>query len=127
MKTKLSLTIACLISIGAFSTPSFADGDVTKGEKTFKKKCKSCHTLKAGKKSSTGPNLAGFLSRPAGKLEGFKYSKNMKAADFTWDEETLDKWLKNPKKMIKGSRMSMKLGKEKDRKNVIAYLLTVAQ
>ena len=104
-----------------------AAGDAGNGAKVFKKKCKSCHTVEAGKKHKTGPNLAGMFSRPAGKADGYKYSKNLKAADFNWDEANLDTWLTNPKKFIKKTKMTLKLKKEKDRADVIAYLMESAK
>lgn len=127
MKTKLTLSMVCLASMMALSTSALAAGDIAKGEKVFKKKCKTCHTIDVGGKSKTGPNLAGFLSRPAASQDGYKYSKNLKAAGITWDAETLDTWLKSPKKMVKGTKMSMKVKKEKERVNVIAYLMTIGK
>ena len=125
MKTKLTLSMVCLASMMALSTSAMAAGDVTKGQKVFKKKCKTCHTIDVGGKSKTGPNLAGFLTRSAASQEGYKYSKNLKAANITWNEESLDQWLKNPKKMVKGTKMSMKVKKDKERVNVIAYLMSI--
>ena len=57
---------------GLAAGPAIAEGDPTKGEKIFKK-CKTCHTLQAGKKKF-GPHLAGIFGRKAGTVEGFKYS-----------------------------------------------------
>ena len=34
-----------------------------------------------------------LFGKPAGEVEGFKYSKAMKAADITWTREHLDAWL----------------------------------
>lgn len=125
MKKAISLTVLAVASAMALSTSAFAAGDAAKGEKIFKKKCKACHIVEAGKPAKpTGPNLAGFLTRPSGTSD-YKHSKKLTAANITWDEATLDEWLKNPKKMVKGTRMTFKLKKEKDRQNVIAYLMTV--
>ncbi len=113
----LALTIVAALA----ASPAFAGGDVKKGAKVFKK-CKSCHTLKAGKHKS-GPSLAGVIGRKAGSVDGYKKYKGLKGADFAWDEANLDKFLTNPKKFLgKKSSMTMKLKKAKDRANVIAYL-----
>ena len=41
----------------------------------------------------------------------------------TWDDETMDKWLANPKKFIKGTKMVFAgIKKPKERKELIAYL-----
>jgi len=102
-----------------------AEGDVKKGEKVFKK-CKACHTVKEGGKNKVGPNLFGIVDAEAGKREGYKYSKAFKAkleeGKLVWDEESLHKWLEKPQKFIKKSKMTLKLKKEKQRNDVIAYL-----
>lgn len=104
-----------------------ADDDVKKGEKAFKV-CKACHTTEKDGKNKTGPNLFDIFGKPAGSRKGYKYSKAFaaKAAEgLIWDEETLDAWLKNPRKFIKKSKMVQKLKKEKRRKQIIAYLKTL--
>lgn len=98
-------------------------GDATKGAKVFKK-CKGCHSVDAGKQKS-GPSLAGIVGKKAGTVDGFTRYSGLKGADFTWNEENLNKWLENPKKFLgKRTGMSMKLRKAKDRDNVIAFLKT---
>ncbi len=96
--------------------------DMAAGEKLYKK-CKVCHTLEEGGKNKVGPNLYGIFGRKAATVEGFKYSKAMKASDVTWDDESMDKFLKKPKKFIPKTKMAFPgLKKEKDRENIIAYL-----
>lgn len=113
----LSLTMALASSV------AMAGGDAAKGEKVFKK-CKACHTLEAGKHRS-GPSLAGVVGRKAGTAEGFTKYVGLKDADFTWTEESLDKWLENPKKFLgKRTAMSLKLRKASQRADVIAYMKT---
>lgn len=116
----LVLAIAVVLA----ASPAFAGGDAKKGEKVFRK-CKSCHTVEPGK-HKIGPSLAGVVGRKAGTAEGYTKYKGLKGADFVWNEDNLDKWLKNPKKFIgKSTSMSFKLRKEDDREDVIAYLKTV--
>jgi cytochrome c len=101
--------------------PSLADGDAAAGEKVFVK-CKTCHTLEAGK-NKVGPSLAGVMGRAAASLADFNYSDAMKASGLTWDEETLDEYLADPKGKIPGNKMVFPgLKKEDDRENLIAYL-----
>ena len=89
------LIISAVLLAGS---PAIA-GDVDKGKKVFKK-CKACHTIKAGK-HKVGPSLAGVVGRKAGSAAGYKKYKGMKDADWTWDEATLMVYLENPKKFVK--------------------------
>ena len=97
-------------------------GDAAKGEKVFKK-CKACHVVDK-QKNKTGPHLVGLFGREAGSVKSFKrYSKAIKGSGIVWTAETLDGYLENPKKYLKGGKMAFAgLKKEKDRQNVIAYL-----
>lgn len=101
---------------------AFADGDIKAGEKVFKK-CKACHAVGLKAKNRVGPLLNGIVGREAATVEGYKYSKAMKASELTWDEETLAIYLKKPRKLVKGTKMAFAgLKKEADLENIIAYL-----
>jgi cytochrome c len=107
---------------------ALAAGDAAKGKKVFKK-CKACHTIKAGK-HKIGPSLVGVFGRKAGTVKGFKKYKGLKGADWTWDEAILDAYLTDPKKFVKargGKKTSMvlKLKKKAQRADVIEYLKTL--
>lgn len=99
--------------------------DPAAGEKVFKK-CKACHVVNK-EKNKTGPHLVGLIGREAGSVESFKkYSKAMKTSGIIWNAETLDGYLANPRKYLKGTKMAFAgLKKEKDRQNIIAYLQSV--
>ena len=113
----LALGFAAALGSGA----ALADGDPAKGEKVFKK-CKTCHNFDPDKKK-LGPHLKGVVGRKAGSVEGYKYSKAMAEADITWDEESLEEFLKKPRDFVKGTKMSFAgLKKEDQREDVIAYL-----
>lgn len=95
--------------------------DAGKGKRVFNK-CKACHSLTAGKKK-IGPHLAGIFGRKAGTVKGYKYSKAMKKSGITWDEKTIDQYLKKPRKMIKKTKMAFPgLKKKKQRDDLIAFL-----
>ncbi len=101
---------------------------VEKGKKIFKK-CKSCHQIGTKAKNKTGPILTGIIGSPAGAVDGFKYSKSMKAAaegGLVWTEEQIAAFLAKPKAYLKGTKMSFAgLKKEQDQLAIIEYLKSV--
>lgn len=117
---KKLILAAALMTFTPFA--AFAEGDATKGAKVFKK-CKACHAVGEKAKNRVGPILNGIVGREAAMVEGYKYSKAMKASGLTWDEETLASYLANPRKAVKGTKMAFAgLKKEADLENIIAYL-----
>ena len=103
---------------------------VAKGEKVFKK-CKACHKIGDKAKNGTGPMLNGVFGRNAGTVDGFKYSKPMLAAaegGLVWDEAELAAYLANPKKYMKGTKMSFAgLKKDKDVAAILEFLKSHSQ
>ena len=98
---------------------------VAAGKKVFRK-CKACHQVGPEAKSRSGPHLNNILGRGIGAIDGFQYSKAFKKAaeaGQVWDMEQLVSFLANPKKSIKGTKMSFSgLKKQKDIDGIIAYL-----
>ena len=95
---------------------------VAAGEKAFAK-CQSCHTINAGGANGIGPNLHGTMGKAVASHAGFAYSAELKAVGGTWDWDKMDAWLKNPKGMVAGTKMSFAgLGKVEDRAAIAAYL-----
>lgn len=124
---KLISTAAAAIAVVMFAGSAYADGDVKKGEKVFKR-CKACHKVEEGK-HGIGPSLYNIVGRGVAEVEDFKYSKAM--AEYgsngeVWDAERLDAFLTKPKKEIKGTKMAFAgLKKESQRVDLIAYLETL--
>ena len=112
----VALATAALASGGALAS------DKEAGEKVFKSKCGSCHTVEAGK-NRTGPSLHGISGRKAAQVGGFKYSDDMKGSNITWSDDKLQAYLEDPKKIVpKGSMVFAGLKKQDERDNVIAFL-----
>src|SRR5437667_2860482 len=101
-----------------------ASADVEAGKTAFKK-CALCHTTEAGK-NKIGPSLFGVVGRQSGGLENFNYSEGMKKFEHTWDEQTLDLYLTDPRGTVPGTKMIFPGIKDKaERDDVIAYLETL--
>ena len=97
-------------------------GDVTSGEKIFKK-CAACHSINKGGKHKIGPALYNVVGRKVGGVEDYKYSKALIAYEKEWTFEELNGFLIKPAKHIKGTKMAYAgLRKEADRASVIKYL-----
>ena len=136
MAKSLSFTA---IVFGAFALAStsahaFDDGDAAKGENVFKR-CMACHMVGDGAKNKVGPVLNAVFGRTAGTFEEYKYGKDLVAAGeagLVWNKEEMFEYLADPRKYLRAkldnkkakSKMSFKLKKEQDRKDVITYLMT---
>ena len=101
--------------------------DAAHGEVVFKQ-CKICHQVGPGAKATIGPEQNNLIGSKAGSRPGYNYSPAMKAAGekgLVWDEDTLNKYLENPKAVVPGTKMIFAgLKKPEDRADVIAYLKT---
>ena len=120
-----------------------AAGDITKGEKKFKK-CKSCHMIvddsgrtivKGGR---NGPNLYDISGRVAASIDGFKYGKSLATlgkSGFVWSESEFIAYVADPKKYLVDklddkrarSKMSYKLKNDADTLNIWAYLESLSE
>lgn len=95
--------------------------DAAKGERIFAR-CKACHVIDQ-EQNKIGPHLVGIVGRPAASVEGYSYSTAMKNHKVTWNEETLDPYLENPRGVVKGTKMAYAGVKNAtQRADLIAYL-----
>ncbi|MBM3567374.1 MAG: cytochrome c family protein [Alphaproteobacteria bacterium] len=118
MKRGLFLALAAALALSASALANANEA----GEKVFKSKCATCHTLDAGK-NRVGPSLHGIAGRPAAQIAGFKYSDDMKGSKIVWTDDKLDAYLEDPKKVVpKGTMVFVGLKKAEERKDVIAYI-----
>jgi len=98
--------------------------DAATGERAFKQ-CASCHQVGVNARSGFGPQLNGLFGRRAGATPDFVYSDAMKASGIVWDERSLAAFLRDPKKLVPGTKMRFwGIGDENEIKALEAYLRT---
>lgn len=108
--------LALLCSSGAAAAQA---GDPARGEKLYAR-CEACHALAYDR---VGPRHCGLIGRRAGSVEGFSYSDAMKSSGIVWTEETLDRFLAAPLRMVPGSTMTYAgVPLPKERADLIAWL-----
>jgi cytochrome c len=107
-------------------SPALAEGDAVAGKQVFATTCGICHSADPGV-NKIGPSLAGIYGSKSGAVPGYDFSPALKAANITWDEAALDKFLQNPSADVHGTKMTINVPNAETRQNVIAYLKTLKQ
>ena len=120
------LPVLSVAALALLVLPSAAHAqDAAAGAAVFKKYCAVCHTVEAGK-NKIGPSLFGVVGRKSASVDNYSYSEAMKKFDHTWDPETLDKYLADPRAVVPNTKMIFPgIKDEKERQDVIAYLETL--
>jgi cytochrome c len=89
------------------------------------KPCASCHQIGPNARGGFGPQLNGLFGRRAGSTPDFTYSAAMKASGIVWDEHTLAAYLRDPDKVVPGTKMRFwGIHDEKEMAALLAYLRT---
>lgn len=66
--------------------------------------CAVCHSVQPGQ-NGIGPSLAGVVGRRSGSVAGVNYSPAMQAANLTWNEANLRRYLADPNAVVPGGLM----------------------
>jgi cytochrome c len=113
------------ILLTAVSGHAARAADPGAGRAVFQSSCSICHSPKAGQ-NGIGPTLFGVVGRKTGSIAGYSYSPENEAANLTWDQPTLDKYLQAPRATIPGTKMTYAGVKDAGKRgDVIAYLATL--
>jgi cytochrome c len=96
--------------------------DLSAGETSFRK-CAPCHSVGEDAANKVGPLLNGLDGRKAGAIEGYSYSDVNKNSGITWNEETFEEYIKDPRAKVPGTKMVF-VGIKNDRelKDLWGYL-----
>jgi cytochrome c len=113
----VAVGIAIAALLGQAQTPK-------SGKDLFESRCAGCHALDRDKE---GPRLAGVYGRAAGSVAGFQYSGALSKSKLTWNEETLDKWLADPDKLVPDNDMGFHVENPEERRSIVQFLKTAAK
>ncbi|MAY67696.1 MAG: cytochrome c family protein [Rhodospirillaceae bacterium] len=96
--------------------------DPARGQQIYDR-CLACHAVENNR---VGPRHCGLAGRQAGGLPGFDYSDAMRAAGFTWNRQTLDRFLADPLGVVPGTTMTYDgIKDDQERRDLVAYLLSL--
>ncbi len=120
---RYGLAAGVALTVCAVITARAADCDAALGERVFEK-CSACHSLVAGQ-HMMGPSLIGLNGRKAGTVDGFNFSAAMRDSGITWNDVTLDAFLKSPQSFIPGTAMPFGgIQNTAERAAVVCYLVS---
>lgn len=85
--------------------------------------CASCHQVGPDARGGFGPQLNGVFGRRAGTTPDYAYSEAMRHAGIVWNEATLRAYLRDPDKVVPGTRMRFwGISDERELAALLAYL-----
>ena len=99
-------------------------GDADAGRLLYESRCVACHSVDDNR---VGPAHRGVFGRKAGLAAEYDYSSALKKSKIIWTEQTLDRWLQNPERLIAGQKMGYSVVNPQDRLDLIAYLKTLSR
>jgi cytochrome c len=116
-----------LLPLSAMQGCAPSGTDAAAGARAFKQ-CASCHQVGVNAHSGFGPQLNGLFGRRAGSMPDFAYSNALKHSGIVWDERTLSAFLRDPGKLVPGTRMRFwGIGDDNEILALLAYLRTFQQ
>lgn len=124
MKSRLFGLVATFVATVGTSEAQdvVASADAVAGALVLKR-CMACHKVGPDAENSVGPTLNGIVGRAAGTVPGYSYSSATRNSGLVWDEPTLTVYLRAPRKLIPGTKMTFAgLKKNQEIADVIAYL-----
>jgi cytochrome c len=126
MKAAIGLVATMIASAGLLcivaATPAHSQLQASaagNGRQIFEKRCTGCHSLDADKE---GPRLRGVYGRKAGSVPGFAYSDALRSANFTWDADSLNRWLTSTESVVHDNNMDFSVPKAEERAAIIQFL-----
>jgi cytochrome c len=91
------------------------------GPPLYRARCGGCHALDRNK---YGPSHHDLLGRTAGTQPGYRYSDALSRSGIIWTSASLDEWLRDPGKLVPGTRMDVRVADPEQRRLIIEFLKT---
>ncbi|MEO8812878.1 MAG: c-type cytochrome [Caulobacteraceae bacterium] len=124
-RSALAVAALGLLAMGAApASPQSATAvvaDPAAGETLFQDRCVTCHAPAGG---GQGPSLKGVFDRKAAALPGFAYTAGLKGSGLVWNAPTLERFLTDPRKLVPGTAMAIRVPDPRQRRDLIGYLAT---
>jgi cytochrome c len=122
MSVKAHWALTAAVLAGLTGTTAAQAQDAAAGEQSFKK-CAPCHAIGPGAKNKVGPELNGLDGRKAGTAPDYSYSDANKNSGITWNKQTFEEYITDPRAKIPGTKMIFPgIKNDKERDNLWAYL-----
>jgi cytochrome c len=110
-----------LAAAGLLAAAPPAPAQQTDGARLFQRMCASCHGIEP-RRAAAGPHLGGVVGRAAGAVEGARYSAAMAGSGVVWDDAALDAFLADPRDLVPGTTMAVRVRDADQRAAIIAFL-----
>src|SRR5580704_14860974 len=117
------VTFTAFLASSILSTSGQAQTTEKHGKELYEKRCGGCHAMDRDKE---GPRLGGVYGRAAASVPSFDYSAALKNSKIMWTDETLEKWLADPDKLVPDNDMPFHVQSADERHMIIAYLKQLA-
>lgn len=104
MRSSLSDVAWLLAACAALPAAAQPADAVKRGSDVFAAECAECHSVRAGRHKK-GPSLFAVVGRKAAQFGDFEYSAAMRASGWTWDADTLQAYVAQPRRALPGGTM----------------------